>query len=634
MSPHAMVEPTPAASLLDHLSAELAAHAPFAQMQPEHVRQFVAGAREAYYAPDEVVLDPSMGPVTALHLVRRGRIVGRRGMAALAGSLQYEPGDLFPVGALLGARPVSSTYSAHGDCFCLLLAAEAVRALAAASAPFADFLERRALHFFDLAQRAMREAYASQALQEQSLEATLSTLPPKALLTCRPEAPLGQALRQMHERGVGSVVVTDAQQVPLGILTRDDILGRVTLTALSMDTPMRRVMSAPVHMIDAAGTLQDAALLMSRHGVRHLPVCQRGVLVNLVSERDLFALQRLSIKGLSTRIRAAPDVPELQRAAHDIRRLARNLLGQGVQARQLTELISQLNDVLTATLVQLLARVQGVDLQRACWLAFGSEGRGEQTIATDQDNGLVFASDDPAADRPAWLRFARSVNEALDACGYPLCKGNVMASNPACCLGVAEWQDQFAHWIEHGAPQDLLNASIYFDLRPIAGRQELAEPLRAMLLREPMRVPRFVKQMAGNALRNRAPLDWLGALETRDEDGGQWLDLKQRGAALFVDAARVYTLAHGLDASSTRARLQAVAAALQVPAGEGESWVAAFEFLQMLRLRVQLDESRASSARPNDVDVEALNPIDRRVLKESVRVVRSLQQRLELDYER
>ncbi|HSW25963.1 MAG TPA: DUF294 nucleotidyltransferase-like domain-containing protein, partial [Burkholderiaceae bacterium] len=345
------------------------------------------------------------------------------------------------------------------------------------------------------------------------------------------------------------------------------------------------------------------------------------------------ALQRLSLKGLSTRIRAAGDLPTLQRAAQDIRRFARNLLGQGVQARQLTELISHLNDLLTASLVQLLAREQGIDLQRACWLAFGSEGRSEQTIATDQDNGLVFASDDPQADRPAWLRFARAVNDALDACGYPLCKGNVMASNPQCCLSAGEWQARFAQWIEHGAPQDLLSASIYFDLRPIAGRLELARPLCEMLLHEPARVPRFIKQMADNALTNRAPLDWLGALATRDEGEHRWLDLKLRGTALFVDAARLYTLAHGIDASSTRSRLTAAALALRAPALEAESWVAAFEFLQMLRLRVQLDEGVAA-ARPNEVDVAGLNPIDRRVLKESVRVARSLQQRIELDYQR
>jgi CBS domain-containing protein len=629
-----MADTTPAATLLEHLGAELMRYVPFAQMRPEHVRQLVVGAREAYYAPGEVVMEPASGPATELIVVRQGHITGRRGVAALAGSLQYEPGDLFPVGALLGARPVTSTYTANDDCFCLLLPAETVHSLARVSAPFADFLERRALHFFELAREALRQTYASEALQQQSLEASLSTLLRKSPVACAPDTPLQQALTRMHERHVGSVVVVDGQQVPQGILTRHDILGRVTLPALPLTTPIARVMSTPVHVLDSADTLQDAALLMSRYGVRHVPVCERGALVNIVSERDLFALQRLSLKGLSTRIRAAQDLLTLQRAAVDIRRFARNLLSQGVQARQLTELISHLNDVLTQKLLELMAPEHGVDLRRACWLAFGSEGRSEQTIATDQDNGLVFASADADADRSVWLRFARAVNEALDACGYPLCKGNVMASNPECCRTADEWRDRFSHWIEHGAPEDLLAASIYFDLRPIAGRLELARPLRDTLLHEPKRVPRFIKQMAENALTNRAPLDWLGALDTRNDDGHEWLDLKMRGTALFVDAARLYTLAHGLEASSTRARLVAVAQALQVPATEGESWVAAFEFLQMLRLRVQLDESRDPATAPNDIDVARLNPIDRRVLKESVRVARSLQQRIELDYQR
>jgi len=625
---------TPSPSLLDNLSDELMRHAPFARMQPEHVRQFVAAAGEVYYAPGEVVLEPAMGPVTGLHLLRQGHITGRRGVAALAGSLQYEAGELFPVGAMLGARPVSSTYTASDDCFCLLLPAEAARRLAEASAPFADFLQRRALHFFELARQTMRESYTSEALQQQSLETRLATLPRKPTLACTGDTPLAQALGQMHERRVGSVVVVDAQDAPRGILTRHDILGRVTLPALPLTTPIAAVMSTPVHGLDSVATLHDAALLMSRHGVRHVPVCEGGRLVNIVSERDLFALQRLSLKQLSTRIRAAADLATLQRAAADIRHFARNLLGQGVQARQLTELISHLNDVLTATLVQMLAREQDIDLRRACWLAFGSEGRSEQTVATDQDNGLAFGGDDPQAGRPAWLRFARTVNDALDACGYPLCKGNVMASNPQCCLSVAEWHDRFAHWIEHGAPEDLLNASIYFDLRPLAGRLELAQPLREMLLREPPRVPRFIKQMADNALRNRAPLNWLGAIDTNEVGGRQVVDLKLRGTAIFVDAARLYALAHGLDASSTRERLLAVGQALQLAAGEGEAWVAAFEFLQMLRLRNQLDDTRMPDAAPNMIDVDRLNDLDRRVLKESFRVARSLQQRIELDYQR
>jgi CBS domain-containing protein len=319
-------------------------------------------------------------------------------------------------------------------------------------------------------------------------------------------------------------------------------------------------------------------------------------------------------------------VPTLVVLARDIRQLARNLLAQGVAARQLTEMISHLNDVLTEHLVGLLAARRGLDLGRACWLAFGSEGRSEQTVATDQDNGLVFESDDPARDRPAWLALGHEVNLALDACGYPLCKGGVMAGNPDCCLSAEEWRSRFARWMEQGAPQDLLKASIYFDLRPIAGRAEIGNPLREFVTERAQQMPRFRKQLADNALTHEPPLNWLGRI------GGEAIDLKLQGTAIFVDATRLLALAHGVPHTNTRRRVEALASAGHVPAAEAEVWIGAFEFLQLLRLRVQTGPHDAEQ--PNRLDIATLNDIDRLVLREVLRVARALQQRLELDYRR
>lgn len=633
MAPATPPPARPSASLLHGLQGELAALAPFSAMTPAQVEQFLAAAVQVYFAPGETVLEPASGPVRSLWCIRRGSVTGRRGMAEATGPFEYQAGDLFPVSAMLAQRPVTATYTANEDTFCLQVPAEQVQQLAQQSPPFAEFLQRRVLHLLDLSRRAAQASWASSALAQQTLEARLSSLPRKRPLTCGVDTPLADALARMHERRVGSVLVLDEAETPLGILTRHDILGRVTLPQLPLGTPIRAVMSAPVLSVTQEQTLQDAALAMSRHGIRHLPVTEAGRLVNIVSERDLFALQRLSLKQLGSQIRAAEDVEALRHQAGLIREFARNLLTQGVQARALTELVSHLNDVLTERLVQLVAQRRGMDLQRACWLAFGSEGRGEQTVATDQDNGLVFAAEDPDAERPRWLALALEVNEALDRCGYPLCKGQVMASNPACCLSADEWERRFAHWIEHGAPEDLLNASIYFDLRPLCGNLALAQPLAAMPAREAARVPRFLKQMAENALRNRAPLNWRGAIETEDAGDVRALDVKLHGTAIFVDAARLFALAAGTPVLGTRARLLAAAPALNVAAQEAEAWVAAFEFLQTLRLRVQLGADTAP-AEPNRVDVAALNEIDRRMLKEAVRIARRLQQRIELDYRR
>ncbi|MDI1339261.1 DUF294 nucleotidyltransferase-like domain-containing protein [Polaromonas sp.] len=622
---------SPSSSLLANLRQELMRHPPFAQMQAGDVDFFLSHARQNYFAPEEILIDPDSGPVTELFFIRQGAVIGERGLAELSGgAFHYEPGELFPVSAALAQRAVTASYRAVADTFVLALPLESMHALAVKSPPFADFLNRRILKFLDLSRRALQVAYASQALAEQSLETPLGDVARQAPVSCRPDTPLRDALTRMHQQRIGSMLVTDEGGRPLGILTRYDILGRVTLAALPLDAPIAQAMVQPVLSLSHEHTALDAALLMSKHGIRHVPVTRGGVAVGMVSERDLFAMQRLSLKQVSTSIRSAADVEMLKIVAQDIRRFAHSLLGQGVHARQLTALISHLNDVLTLRLLEIKAVEHGIDLSRLCWLALGSEGRSEQTIATDQDNALILPDDTTPAQREAALRFARDVNVALDACGYPLCHGGIMAGEPACCLTLHQWRERFAHWIEHGAPEDLLNASIYFDFRPLAGDARLADGLRQEISEAARRAPRFIKQLATNALMHSPPLNWTGSIAV--DDGGM-IDLKLQGAAIFVDVARIYSLSRGVTATNTRERLDSVGLLLGLAPSEYQAWVSGFEFLQTLRLRVQL-EGTASPQRPNQLKVDRLNDIDRRILRESFRVARSLQQRLQLDYER
>jgi CBS domain-containing protein len=347
----------------------------------------------------------------------------------------------------------------------------------------------------------------------------------------------------------------------------------------------------------------------------------------------LFSLQRLSLSNISSAIRAADDLPLLKKCADDIRTFARNLLGQGVQARQLTALISHLNDVLTEQLIAMVASRYQLNHSRFAWIALGSEGRSEQTIATDQDNALVYADEDGEAQRLVYLQFAREVNEALDACGYPLCKGNIMASNPELCLSQQEWLSRFDRWIEQGNPEDLLKASIFFDLRALAGNPDLLIPLKELVRVKAAAIPRFIKLLAENALNSRVPLNWLGAIEPTEISGQKIIDLKVQGTALMVDAARIYSLAHGIESINTRERLAAVGRALNVPEVESAAWITAFEFLQTQRLAVQIAEV-TMNGNPNAIDIDQLNSVDRSILKESLLKVRSLQQHLQLDYVR
>jgi len=621
----------PSGSLFANFRQELAGHPPFAQMSAPDVDFFLSYATQQYFAPEETLLAPSDGVVKQLYFVRSGAVTGTRGLAEhMGGAFEYEAGDLFPVGAALAERAVTATYQASADTFVLCLPVQRMRELALRSTAFAEFLQLRTAKYLALSRQALQSEYSANAIAEHSLEKKLSEVNTVTPITCAPNTPLRSALETMHQKRIGSMLITDPAGVPVGILTRYDVLGRILLAQVPLDAPISQVMVQPVLSLTTEHSAQDAALLMSKHGVRHVPITQGGVAVGMVSERDLFALQKRSLKNVSSGIRAATDVEALKRSAQEIRGLAQNLLGQGVQARQLTALISHMNDVLTERLLKLKADEHGIDLSHLCWLSLGSEGRDEQTIATDQDNALILPNDIDPTTRQTVRDFAHEVNLALDACGYPLCHGGIMAGEPACCLTLDEWRERFRQWITQGSPQDLLNASIYFDFRALCGDAQLAATLRREVVGLAQHTPRFLKQLAQNALTRSVPLNWRGAIDTDDNDS---IDLKLQGTAIIVDAARIYALAHGVDENNTRKRLEAVGSLLHLPNTEYDAWVGGFEFLQMLRLRMQL-EDRALPEQPNRVRVTDLNSIDRKVLRESFRMARQLQQRLQLDYVR
>ena len=621
---------TPSPSLLGIFRQELLPFPPFAQMHETELDYFLAHCKQLYFAPDEAVVGPADGPVKTLYFIRKGAVTGTRGLAEQMGAFEYDAGDLFPVSAAFAGRAVTASYRACADTFLLALPVSEVHELAQRSVAFAQYLTQRAANFLTLSRKAVQEAYATDAITEQTMETPLGALIIKQPVTCTADSTLKTVLEEMHQSRIGSMLAVDALGQPIGILTRYDILGKITLAQLPLNAPMSRVMAQPVLTLTTEHTAQDAALLMSRHGIRHVPVTRNGVAVGMVSERDLFAMQRQSLKSVSTELRSAKNLDALKAAALGIRRLARSLLGQGVQARQVTTMISHLNDVLTERLLNIQADAFGVDLQRLCWLCLGSEGRDEQTIATDQDNALILNNDTSDSARETVRAFAQSVNQALDACGYPLCRGGIMAGEAACCITLDEWRERFHHWVAQGSPQDLLNASIYFDFRPLVGDLTLAHALRADVVQQARSTPRFLKQLALNALNRNAPLNWRGAIDSDDQG---MLDLKLRGTAIYVDAARIYSLAFGIQETNTRRRLDAAGPLLKLAETEYGSWVSGFEFLQMLRLRIQLETDTAQTT-PNEILVATLNDIDRRILRESIKVAHRIQQRLQLDYAR
>lgn len=632
-------------SLVNSTVELLSKHVPFDGMQRESLEFIAKKANVGYYAKGQVVTSPEQGKADRFYIVKQGAVETEFLKTQVEEDDSFRElteGDCFPLGALLSRRAVAGYYTATRDTFLYELSSEDFFGLLRASGRFHNFCTRRLANLLERSKNKIQAQYSGAASERQSMDTSLREIIRREPASCLPAEPIKSVLQTMHNLGIGSMIIADSGRKPVGIFTLHDLLSRVSLAGRNLTDPVADVMSSDLAILPPEASAHDAAIIMAKRGIRHVIVVESGKLFGVVSERDLFSLQRVSLRQIGDSIRKAASIQDLERPSRDIRELAHNMLAQGIAAEHLVQFISTLNDLLTTRTLDLVLESElGAEAEvwkkSLCWLALGSEGRYEQTLYTDQDNGLIISPPPGVSTENAKARLlpiAKKINEALALCGFPLCKGDVMAGNPEWLLSLQEWKARFETWIEHGDPDSLLNAAIFFDFRPIYGNHALGEELRKWLTARAMANPRFLHQMAENALKNRPPLgfvrDFVGEKLGEREN---MVNLKIKGIGPFIDTARIYGLASGVESTSTSSRLRSAGQVLRIPAAEIEGWIGAFQFVQMLRLRSQHSAPEGQAQTVNFIDPYELNTLDRRILKESFREARKLQSRLAMDYQ-
>ena len=605
-------------------------------MEPAHLDFMARRLALGFYAKGEAITAPSDGPARRFFIIKQGRVRGetdRESGVVEGGAWELMAGECFPIGALTARRPVHTVHRAVQDTFCYELSRDDFDALLALSPAFHDFCSRRLANLLHQALRENQSRHAARVSESASLSTPLRGMLTRAPVVCAAQTPLRKALENMDHEHVGSIVITETGMRPLGMFTLHDLIPRVILADISLDAPIAQAMTPQPFSLPPDAFAYEAALLMAREGIGHVCVVENGTLLGVVSERDLFSLQRIGLVHLSRAITSAADVETLSRLSRDVHQLIEQMLAQGVAVEQLTQIITLLNDHLTRRVIHLCCAESAAPLPHFTWLAFGSEGRQEQTLKTDQDNGMLFIPDPRMTNeeaRAALLPLAQHINTALAVCGFPLCEGQIMASNPQWCLSGAEWQDRFAEWIHRADSPVLLNATIFFDFRALYGDPEPAQELRTWLHERIKDNRLFLRSLTENALANRPPLGLVRDFVTEHgDDHSDTLDLKINGITPFVDASRIFALAAGIDATSTVGRLRAAAKVWHLESAEVEAWVEAFWFMQLLRMRLHYEQRQKGLPLSNRIEPETLNDLDRRILKEAFRQARKLQTKFE-----
>ncbi|MCP5161677.1 MAG: CBS domain-containing protein [Hahellaceae bacterium] len=611
---------------------------PFDQMEERHLALMLETATLCFFQADEAIITPQESAPEHFYIVKQGRVRGERVLPDGHHQPTFEigPGECFPLAALMAERATQTWHLAAEDTFCIKIGKETFIDVFAASAEFREFALRGVSSLLDQVNQRIRRDAGESLNTHSAMEQRLGELALRNPIVCSPDTPLRKAVTLMYENNVGSIVMTDNQRHPVGIFTLRDLRKVIAQNAEQLDDPVANVMTRHPCSLTEHATAFDAALTMAKHHFAHLCVVDpQGCLTGVISERDLFSLQRVDLVHLTRTISSAPNVAALVALRSEISRLVDTMIAHGAQSQQIVHLVTLLNDHTTSRIIELTIKALGDPEVPFSWLVFGSEGRKEQTLLTDQDNGILFfpprgMSFNEARER--LLPLAKQINEQLDRCGFTLCKGNIMASNPKLCLSETEWEQWFNHFIHQATPENLLNSTIFFDLRVIWG-----DPLPAQRLMERVREKAasnsiFLNQVAGAALQNRPPLNLFRGFVYAKGGERHTIDLKTQGLTPFVDAGRLFALEHNLHQQNTLERFRELAERKLIQAKDAEAWIEAYSLIQLIRMRHhsalhQRDEPPSNRLNPDD-----LNELDRRILRESFRQAQRLQRILELRY--
>ncbi|WP_282364382.1 putative nucleotidyltransferase substrate binding domain-containing protein [Pseudomonas sp. PS01297] len=613
---------------------------PFNQMENTHLAFLVEQCQLRFYGPGDSIIRPEDGPVEHFYIVKQGRVIGERthqGASVVETTFEITAGECFPLAALLGERATRTEHLAAEDTFCLQLNKAAFIKVFALSEEFRDFALRGVSSLLDKVNRQVQQKAVETLGTQYSLNTRLGELAMRHPVTCSPQTALREAVRLMHEQQVGSIVIVNEHKAPLGIFTLRDLRQVVANGIEDFDQAIDAHMTAGPFYLSPDHSAFDAAIAMTERHIAHVCLVKEQRLCGVVSERDLFSLQRVDLVHLARTIRHAPRLDTLINLRGEISQLVERMLAHGASSTQITHIITLLNDHTVCRVIELVLAERGDPGVPFTWLCFGSEGRREQTLHTDQDNGILFEAKDAAEAaeiRQRLLPIAQQINQHLAACGFTLCKGNIMAGNPELCLSRAEWARRFSAFIREATPQNLLASSIYFDLRAVWGDEQGCQHLRRTILTQVADNRLFQRMMADNALRHRPPVGRFREFVLERKGGDKaTLDLKVQGLGPFVDGARLLALAHGVEAINTLERLRQLTTLGVIEPLDGAAYEEAYHFIQQTRMQQHQLQTRQNRPYSNRVDPDQLNQLDRRILREALRQAQRLQSSLALRYQ-
>ncbi|MBQ0152658.1 MAG: CBS domain-containing protein [Chryseobacterium sp.] len=450
------------------------------------------------------------------------------------------------------------------------------------------------------------------------------------IASCTEDTPIFEAAKVMAKNKVSCLFVKDQENKKIiGYVTDITLRDNVIANCINPNQPIKEVMDNPIVSISHQAYLYEAVLKMFKTKTRYLLVKKEGEYVGFLSRNRLLSEQAQSPLVFVQSVKQAETIEELQKKWQQVPDIINQLLGRGIHGEIASQIITTIADTITVKVIDGVIKKMGPPPAKFVFMVTGSEGRKEQTLSTDQDNGIIYedkANEQREMVRAYFLAFAKQVSEALNSIGFDYCKGNFMASNPKWTHSLSHWKRNYENWINETVPDKAMKFSTFFDCRYIYGEESIINELKDFI-NEKLMAPneRFFAYIAKNALQYEPPLTFFNRIKTQKVGKADVFDIKTAMSPI-VDLLRVYALQQQINLENTGDRMKKLTELGIFKPEQYQELHQSYYYLMALRLKNQANQIKIEKKTPdNYITFSKLTKIERVTLIEIFKTISNFQ---------
>lgn len=458
----------------------------------------------------------------------------------------------------------------------------------------------------------------------------------KETISCNLNLPIKKAVVIMGRNITDALLIRTDDGTPVGLVTYSDVFSRYYNSHLSEETPVREIMTSPLVTISENAFLYEAINKMDEKKVRHLLIYNNeNIIDGIVSANEIFQFQFDSSKQLRDRIRNAHSLNDLKAVFKSLPINVASFINGGAKSNIVLNSIAEVSAEITRKLNELIIFELGETPVRFAFVSLGSEGRQEQTLLTDQDNAIIFddlsASEENSA-KVYFERYAERMNYMLDAVGFSYCKGNIMAKNPLWNQSLKQWKKYFHNWITLPEPKNIIDVSIFFDMRLSIGNQDLVTELLDYVQETINLNPNFLTIMAKTGLSYKSHLSFFGKLQTESTtEFSNSLNIKE-AIRLIVNLVRLYSMKYNIKETNTLKRIKSIYKINGLSEDLYRDLLFSYEFLISLQIKNHIKYINRNSKPTNYVNIDELSTIETNILKSIFSRISVMQSKIKYDF--